>query len=186
MFMVLVPFLRTSDRFTDSSHFSQFYKWGCFLPRVTVYCCVLGLKGNFRLAPNLETTFEIKNFAHFDVVVNANSSCRKIHLGPAKTRTHCHGGNIVPCDVARPWQNAATLLRAARTQEMFVKIFRNILCVNHKCCARGKTSQHLRNMIVSAMLPQQCVLVLSGPLSVFVVVVVVLARFDSTSTVSVN
>ena len=33
-------------------------------------------------------------------------------------RTHC-GGNIVPCDVVRPWQNAATLLRVA--QEMFLK-----------------------------------------------------------------
>ena len=41
-------------------------------------------------------------------------------LGPGKTRTHC-GGNIVSCDVARPWQNEATLLRAARTQEMFLK-----------------------------------------------------------------
>ena len=37
--------------------------------------------------------------------------------------------NIVSYDVARPWQNAATLLRAARTQEMFLKIFRNIFCV---------------------------------------------------------
>ena len=61
-------------------------------------------------------------------------------------------GNIVSCDVARPWQNAATLLRAARTQEIFLKIFRNILCpgdkicIRHKCCARGKTSQHLGNM----------------------------------------
>ena len=39
------------------------------------------------------------------------------------------GGNIVSFDVARPWQNAATLLRAARTQQTFLKIFRNILCV---------------------------------------------------------
>ena len=52
---------------------------------------------------------------------------------------------------------------------MFLKIFRNILCpghkicVGHKCCARGKTSQHLGNMIASAMLPPQCVLVLPGP-----------------------
>ena len=29
---------------------------------------------------------------------------------------------------ARPWQNEATLLRASRTQEMFLDIFRNILC----------------------------------------------------------
>ena len=35
--------------------------------------------------------------------------------------------------------------------------------VGHKCCARGKTSQHLRNVITSAMLPPQCVLVLPGP-----------------------
>ena len=49
-------------------------------------------------------------------------------LGPGKTRTHC-GGNIVSCDVACPWQNEATLLPAARTQEMFLKIFRNIFCV---------------------------------------------------------
>ena len=43
-------------------------------------------------------------------------------LGPGKTRTHC-GGNIVSCDVARSWENEATL-RAARTQQMFLKIFR--------------------------------------------------------------
>ena len=36
------------------------------------------------------------------------------------------------CEVARPWQNVATLLRAARTQEMFLKIFRNIFCVRHE------------------------------------------------------
>ena len=68
----------------------------------------------------------------------------------------------VSCDVARSWQNAATLLRAARTQ-MFLKNSRNILCVRHKCCARGKTSQHLGNMITSAMLPPQCVPVLPAP-----------------------
>ena len=49
-------------------------------------------------------------------------------LGPGKTRTHC-GGNIVSCDVARSWQNEATLLRDARTQEKFLEIFRNIFCV---------------------------------------------------------
>ena len=43
-------------------------------------------------------------------------------LGPGKTRTHC-GGNIVCYDVAPPWQDAAKLWRAARTQEMFLKIF---------------------------------------------------------------
>ena len=52
----------------------------------------------------------------------------KRHLGPRKT-THC-GGNIVSCDVARPWC-------APRTQEMFLKIFRNIfLCPEHKICVR--------------------------------------------------
>ena len=73
-------------------------------------------------------------------------------------------------DVARPWHNASTLLRAARKQEMFLKILRNIFCVQdtkfgvrHKCCARGKTSQHLGNTITSAMLLPQCVLVLLPP-----------------------
>ena len=37
------------------------------------------------------------------------------------------------------------------------------ICFGHKCYARGKTSQHLGNVITSAMLPPQCVLVLSGP-----------------------
>ena len=32
-------------------------------------------------------------------------------------------------DVACLWQNAATLLCATRTQEMFLKIFRNIFCI---------------------------------------------------------
>ena len=39
-------------------------------------------------------------------------------LGPGKTRTHC-GGHLVSHDVARPWQNVATLLRAEQTQERF-------------------------------------------------------------------
>ena len=47
---------------------------------------------------------------------------------PAK-RGHIVAATLVSCDVARPWQNAATLSRAARTQEMFLRIFRNILCV---------------------------------------------------------
>ena len=34
------------------------------------------------------------------------------------------------------------------------------ICVHNKCCVRGKTSQHLRNMITSAILPPQGVLVL--------------------------
>ena len=46
---------------------------------------------------------------------------------------------------------------------MFLKIFRNISCVRHKCCARGKTSQHLGNMITPALLPPHCVLVLPAP-----------------------
>ena len=78
---------------------------------------------------------------------------------PAK-REYIHGGNSVSCYVARSWQNAEILLHAARTQEMFLKISRTIFCVRHKCCARGKTTQHLRNMITSAMLPPQCVFVL--------------------------
>ena len=49
-------------------------------------------------------------------------------LGPGKMRTHC-GGNIASCDVARPWQNAATLFRAAWTQEMLLELFRTIFCV---------------------------------------------------------
>ena len=57
-----------------------------------------------------------------------SSSVYFLALGPGKTRTHC-GGNIVSCDVARPWQNEETLLRAARTQGMFLKIFRNIFWV---------------------------------------------------------
>ena len=94
--------------------------------------------------------------------------------GPSKTRTHC-GCSIVSCDVARPWQNVATLgpflrgknknkpwlifprisgpivARRANTR-MFLKVFRNIfLCVRHKCCARGNTSQHLENVITPAI-----------------------------------
>ena len=37
------------------------------------------------------------------------------------------------------------------------------ICVRHKRCARGKTSRHLGNMIASAMLPPQGVLVLPAP-----------------------
>ena len=71
-------------------------------------------------------------------------------------------------DVVRPWQNVATLLRAAQTIEMFLKAFRNILCplhticIRHKCCARGKTSQHLGSTITSSMLPPQCFLFCRG------------------------
>ena len=47
-------------------------------------------------------------------------------------------------------------------QEQFLCLGHKI-CVCHKCCARGKTSQHLRNMTTSVTLPPQCVLALSGP-----------------------
>ena len=48
---------------------------------------------------------------------------------------------------------------------MFLKIlnFINIFCVRNKCFARGKTSQHLGNVITPAILPPQCVLVLPAP-----------------------
>ena len=54
-----------------------------------------------------------------------------------------------------------------------MKIFRNIFVsktqnwpgVGHKCCACGKTSQHLGNMFTAAVLPPQCVLVLPTPIS---------------------
>ena len=35
------------------------------------------------------------------------------------------------CDVARPWQIVATLLRAAQTQAMYMEVFRNILYVQN-------------------------------------------------------
>ena len=88
------------------------------------------------------------------LIILRNHACPTHSLRPRQNE------DIVSSDVARPWQNAATLLRAARTQETFLKIFRNSFCVRHKCCALGKTSQHLRNMITSAMSPPQCVLVL--------------------------
>ena len=94
--------------------------------------------------------------AQWSVPTNFDHDSSYTHGSLGKTRTR--GGNVVSCDVARPWQNAATLLRAARTQEMFLKIFRNIFCVRHKCCARGKSSQRVNpNLITSAMLPAQCV-----------------------------
>ena len=40
------------------------------------------------------------------------------------------------------------------------------ICVHHNCCMHGKTSQRLRNRIMSAMLPPPCVLVLPGPYAV--------------------
>ena len=70
--------------------------------------------------------------AVYSVSINqAQDSCR---AGPATvTAALCtplaKRAHIVSCDVARPWQNAATMLRAAWTQGMFLKIFRNIQCV---------------------------------------------------------
>ena len=67
-------------------------------------------------------------------------------LKPGKTRTQC-GGNIVPCDVARAWRNVAILLRVARTQEMFLKIFRNIfLCTPQMLRAWEKIGTFQRYM----------------------------------------
>ena len=57
------------------------------------------------------------------------------------------------CDVARPWKNTATLLCSARTQEMFLKVFRNIFPVCYKCCVRGKTSEHHGKHDHVSMLP---------------------------------
>ena len=58
-------------------------------------------------------------------------------------------------NVARPWQNAATM-RAARTQEMFLKIFRNInLRPPQMLCAGQNEStfrKHDRVMFVPATL----------------------------------
>ena len=59
------------------------------------------------------------------------TACRE--LGPGKTRTRC-GGNIMSCDVASPWKNAATLLRAARTQQMFPRFARALENVSTKVC----------------------------------------------------
>ena len=57
---------------------------------------------------------------------NAATKSRKVsprQNEDALWRQHC----VLRC--CPLWQNAATLLRAARTQEMFLKIFRNISCV---------------------------------------------------------
>ena len=42
-------------------------------------------------------------------------------------------------------------------------VSRTQICVRQKCCVCGKMSQHLGNMITSAMLPPQCVLILPAP-----------------------
>ena len=45
------------------------------------------------------------------------------------------------------------------------EIFRNIVCVQDTKFVCGKMCQHLGNMITSAMLPPQCVLILPAPKS---------------------
>ena len=56
---------------------------------------------------------------------------------------------------------AETLSRAARTQEIFLKFFRNMFCVRHKCCPRGKMCRLLGNVRTrSAMLLSQIRVVL--------------------------
>ena len=79
---------------------------------------------------------------------------------PGKTRTQC-GGNIVSCDVARPWQSAA-LSRAARTQEMFLKIFRNIFWCPPQMLRlwQNESTSEKHDHARHATLPPQCVLVL--------------------------
>ena len=70
------------------------------------------------------------------------------------------------CNVACRWQNVTTLLHATQTKTFSADFKKHFFCpghkifVHHKCCTCGKTSQHLGNMIMSAMLPPQCVLVL--------------------------
>ena len=75
----------------------------------------------------------------------------KADLGPRKTKTHC-GGNIVSYDVACPWPNVATSLRAAWSQEMFLKIFRNSLFVSATNVARATK----RGNIWKTRSSQQC------------------------------
>ena len=78
------------------------------------------------------------------------------YLRPRKTRTRC-GGNIVFCVVACSWLNAATLLRAARTQEMFLKIFKNICCVQNACnvwlCTRSALMVRTHDATLRAICP---------------------------------
>ena len=85
------------------------------------------------------------------------------HLVPGKTRTHC-GGNIVSYDVARSWQNAATFLRAARTQEMFLKFSETLFVSTTNVAVRSKQVNILeawsRQQCYSHW---QCVLVLPAP-----------------------
>ena len=57
---------------------------------------------------------------------------RRSPWNSGKTRTHC-------------------MLRGNKKFFKSLKFFRNTNFVRHKCCARGKTSQHLGNTITSAM-----------------------------------
>ena len=77
----------------------------------------------------------------------SRKSCSLQVEGKAPAKRDIVAATLWPYDVASRWQNVATLLRAARTQEMFLKIFWNIFCVHHKCCGCGKTRKHLGNMI---------------------------------------
>ena len=68
-----------------------------------------------------------------------------------KTRQHC----CSPRGQKKCfWRFSETFYDCVQDTKFFVR---------HKCCARGKTSQHLGNMITSAMLPPQRVLVLPAP-----------------------
>ena len=68
------------------------------------------------------------SFSYVSIYKQQTRALSKTTVRTRKTRPHS-GGNIVSYDAVRSWQNAATLLPSARTQEMFWKVFRNIpLC----------------------------------------------------------
>ena len=81
--------------------------------------------------------------------------------GPGKIRTHC-GGNIVLCDVAHPWQNAATFVArragatnvSGRISETFYMSRTQMLCAWQNKSTFGKHDH------ISIMLLPRCVLVL--------------------------
>ena len=88
------------------------------------------------------------------------------------------GGHIVaptlcPTMLPVPGKTRQHVARRADTRNVSEVYQQHILCPGHKMCFRyrcyasGKTSQRLGNMITSAMLPPQCVLVLPGPYSVW-------------------
>ena len=83
---------------------------------------------------------------------------------PAK-RGHIVAATLCPTTLpvrGKTWLHCCT----PRGHELFPKIFRNIFCVQDTkivSATRGKTGQLLRNMIMSVMLPPQCVLVLPAP-----------------------